>query len=228
MGIQLNQVVPWGRCLAEYVSMFALDEADDLKKTMLDCGGGPASFTAEANALGYSVIACDPIYAFSAEDIAPRIEAARDLIMPQVRQKADAYVWRSIRDPDELERVRMAAMRQFLQDFSKEQQVGRYVEGSVLNLPFPDGHFDLALSSHFLLSYSEQLGLDFHQQAIAELCRVAQEVRIFPLLTVSGERSPWLDAISQQAAIPGRQTQVVPVDYEFQKGGNQMLKVTPI
>lgn len=227
MGIQLAQVVPWGRCLAEYVGMFALSEAD-LQKTILDCGGGPASFTAEANALGYSATACDPVYGFSAEDIASRINAARDLIMPQVRQKADAYIWQSIRDPDELERVRMTAMRQFLQDFSDGKQAGRYVEGSVLDLPFPDGHFDLALSSHFLLSYSEQLGQAFHQQAVAELCRVAQEVRLFPLLTISGERSPWVDAISSQVAPLNRQTQIVTVDYEFQKGGHQMLKITPI
>ena len=89
MGIQLDQVVPWGRCLAEYVSMFALNETD-LQKPILDCGGGLASFTAEAHAQGAPVVACDPIYAFSAADIAPRIEAARKQIMPQVRQRLGA------------------------------------------------------------------------------------------------------------------------------------------
>jgi len=224
MGIQLNQVVLWGRCLAEYQSMFALSEAD-LQSHILDCGGGPASFTAEANALGHRVTACDPIYAFNAADIAPRIDAARDLIMPQVRQKVEAYVWQSIETPEQLETVRMAAMKQFLTDFSTGKLARRYVEGSVLELPFADEQFDLALSSHFLLSYSEQLGLAFHQQAIAELCRVAKEIRIFPLLTITGEQSPWVGPIRAQVTALGRKAQVIPVLYEFQKGGNQMLKI---
>ncbi|MEM6350224.1 MAG: methyltransferase domain-containing protein [Cyanobacteria bacterium P01_D01_bin.14] len=225
MGIQLDQVVLWGRCLEEYQRMFALSEAD-LQKSLLDGGGGPASFTAEATLQGCSVIACDPVYAFSAAAIAPRIEAACDLIMPQVRQNADAYVWQSIADPNALETVRMAAMRQFLTDLPAGKAAGRYVEGSVLDLPFPDGQFDLALSSHFLLSYSTKLGLDFHLEAVRELCRVARAVRIFLLLTVSGERSPWVDAIATHIAQLGRKSTIVTVDYEFQKGGNQMLKIT--
>ncbi|MEO1593592.1 MAG: methyltransferase domain-containing protein [Cyanobacteria bacterium J06632_22] len=225
MGITLEQVVPWGRCLAEYISMFALSQAD-LQKRILDCGGGPASFTAEANALGYSVTACDPIYAFSAAAIAPRIDAARDLIMPQVRDKAEAYIWQSIADPDGLETVRMDAMQRFLADLPTGKLAGRYIEGTVLDLPFADDQFDLALSSHFLLAYSKQLGRDFHLQAMAELCRVAREVRIFPLLTVSGETSPWLDEIMTQLAAFGRQAVVATVEYEFQRGGNQMLKIT--
>ena len=68
----LIDVAPWGRSFDEYVRIFELT-ADDLGGRILDCGGGPASFTAEATERGYSVVACDPIYKFSAADIEGRV-----------------------------------------------------------------------------------------------------------------------------------------------------------
>ena len=73
----------------------------------------------------------------------------------------------------------------------------RVVAGDARALPFADGEFDLALSSHLLFLYSAQLGKDFHLQSMFELCRVAREVRVFPLLalngglTLSNTRSIW-------------------------------------
>ena len=49
--MKLEQVVPWGRSLAEYRAMFALSEAD-LQRRILGCGDGPASFNAEMTAAG--------------------------------------------------------------------------------------------------------------------------------------------------------------------------------
>jgi hypothetical protein len=58
-----------------------------------------------------------------------------------------------------------------------------------------------------------------------ELRRVAKEVRIFPLLKVSGEPSPWLNSIIQQLQQQNYHAEIQTVSYEFQKGGNQMLRV---
>lgn len=225
MGIQLKTVVPWGRCLAEYIKMFNLTEADKAK-TILDCGSGPASFTVEMTAQGYQVTACDPIYQFGKAEIKQRIQETYDDILTQVAQHQDSYVWQDIRSPEHLGEVRMQAMQQFLSDFEVGLQAGRYQSESLPTLPFSDQQFDLALSSHFLLLYSTQLGLPFHQAAIQELCRVAREVRIFPLVTVSGERSPWLTDICELLASKGHQTTIETVTYQFQKGGNQMLRIT--
>ena len=51
-------------------------------------------------------------------------------------------------------------------------------------LPFADRSFDLALSSHFLFLYTEQFDESFHRSSIVEMCRVADEVRVFPLLAL--------------------------------------------
>jgi hypothetical protein len=50
-------------------------------------------------------------------------------------------------------------------------------------------------------------------------------VRIFPLLQLDGEPSTYLDAVLQNLSSKGIQAQVQTVDYEFQKGGNQMLRI---
>jgi hypothetical protein len=50
MAMQLDQVVPFGRSLDEYCQMFALSE-DDLARTIIGVGDGPASFNAEMQAL---------------------------------------------------------------------------------------------------------------------------------------------------------------------------------
>ena len=76
----------------------------------------------------------------------------------------------------------MAAMRRFLEDFPAGLEKGRYHPDALPLLGFEDSQFDLALSSHFLFTYSEQLSADFHVAAIKEMCRVADETRVFPLL----------------------------------------------
>ncbi len=62
MAVLLDQIVPWGRSRNEYDLMFSLAEGD-LSAGVLDCGGGPASFTAELAASGIRAISVDPIYA---------------------------------------------------------------------------------------------------------------------------------------------------------------------
>src|SRR5688572_9915115 len=142
----LEQVVPWGRSFDEYCRMFALDD-DDLGLRILGCGDGPASFNAEATRRGATVISCDPIYRCEAVQIRQRIAATYDQIIEQTRRNVDAFVWDPIASVDELGRVRMTAMEEFLDDFSRGRAEGRYVEAELPALPFDDSSFDLALCS---------------------------------------------------------------------------------
>jgi hypothetical protein len=179
--MRLSEVIPWGRSFEEYRRMFALTEGD-LAGAILGCGDGPASFNAEATGLGFGVVSCDPIYAFSAGEIERRVEECYDTVVSQVKQKPDDFVWGHFRDPDHLGARRLNAMRRFLADFEKGKKEGRYVSASLPRLPFQDGQFSLALVSHFLCLYSQQLDLAFHIAAFEDLLRVAGKVRVFPLL----------------------------------------------
>ena len=123
--------------------------------------------------------------------------------------------------------VRHGAMR-FLGDYESGRRDGRYVTASLPTLPFATGQFDLALCSHFLLLYSEQFSEAFHVESVRELCRVAREIRVFPLLTLAQEPSPHLAAIERVATELGRRMTLERVPYELQPGGNQLLRIAPI
>lgn len=224
MGLQLNTVIPWGRNFNEYMRMFDLTSVD-LKQSILDCAGGPASFNIELIKQGYSIISCDPIYQFSADEIYRRIQETYTTVIDGVKANYQDYVWDSISSPEQLGEMRMAAMKQFLADFPRGKPQGRYLSAELPQLPFNSHQFDLALCSHFLFTYSDHFLEDFHLNAILELCRVAQQVRIFPLLKVSGEPSPFLQSIIQELETRGYRTMIKTVNYEFQKNGNQMLKI---
>ena len=204
--------------------MFALNR-EDLTHTILGCGDGPASFNAEATRRGSTVISCDPIYRWDAADIREQIAVTRDEILDQTRRNASEFVWDSIRSVDELGRVRMAAMDAFLDDYTHGKVQGRYIEGELPRLPLSDRSFDLALCSHLLFLYSDQLGEAFHHQSLRELCRLASEVRIFPLIALGGRRSPFIDSTMADLRNAGHEVSIEHVPYEFQRGANQMMRI---
>jgi hypothetical protein len=220
----LEHVVPWGRSFDEYQRMFALTD-DELELRIVGCGDGPASFNAEATRRGSSVISCDPVYRYDVEQLRERIAVTYDEILEQARRNANEFVWTTIRSVEELGQLRMAAMNQFLDDYPAGRAVGRYVDAELPALPFADGSFDLALCSHFLFLYSAQLGEDFHRLAIGEMCRVATEVRIFPLLALGATPSPFVERMTDGFRGRGFDVSIDVVPYEFQRGGNQMMRI---
>jgi hypothetical protein len=223
-GITINDAYPWGRSFDEYRRMFVLTESD-LAGRIIGCADGPAAFNAEMRRQGRRVVSCDPLYAFSAGEIRGRILAAAPQLVAKAREAAERFVWSRITSPEELGRLRMAAMEEFLADYNAGRAEGRYLDRSLPELGFPDDSFDLALCSHFLLLYGEQLSAEFHLAAVREMCRVAPEARLFPLLDLRGERSRRLDTLIRRLNAHGLAAKVERVDYEFQRGGNEMLRV---
>lgn len=224
MPFHLTDVVPWGRTFDEYCAMFALTPAD-LGGRLLGCGDGPAAFNATATAGGASVVSADPLYQFTPGQIRYRIDATATTVVEQARLNAHEFVWTTIHSVEALIELRMSAMSAFLSDFEAGRSGGRYVCASLPELPFARDRFDLALCSHFLFLYSAQHDSDFHVRAIAELGRVAREVRIFPLLELGARPSRHLDAVAAALPACGLRAARRRVPYEFQRGGNEMLTV---
>ncbi len=146
-------------------------------------------------------------------------------MIEQTRKNQSEFVWEAIPSVEELGRVRMAAMHAFLADYPAGLAEGRYVAGELPSLPFANGHFHLALCSHLLFLYSQQLDEAFHHASLLELCRVAQEVRVFPLLTFGGAVSPHLKGTLALLRAAGKQVSMERVNYEFQRGANEMLRI---
>ena len=224
MSVTLDRVIPWGRSLQEYTRMFKLSD-EELNLRILGVGDGPASFNSEMNALGHTVLSVDPIYSFSRAQIEGRVKENYHSLISQVQQNSDNFVWDLFSDPTHCGRFRLETMRKFLEDFEVGKVQGRYLPESLPTLNFTDGQFDLALCSHLLFLYSAQLSFDFHRDSIQELCRVSQEVRIFPLLTLNCEKSPYVAPIQSHFSEAGFTVDICRVPYEFQKGGDEMMRI---
>jgi ubiquinone/menaquinone biosynthesis C-methylase UbiE len=138
----------------------------------------------------------------------------------------ERFIWREIQSPEHLGKLRMAAMEQFLEDYPNGLREGRYRVAELPVLPFRDAEFDLALCSHFLFTYSDLFPLEFHVQSVREMCRVANEARIFPLLpNFANDHSPHVAPLMSELSAQGYRCEIVRVPYEFLKGGNEMLRV---
>jgi len=224
MAFDLKQIVPWGRSFREYTAMFGLTE-NDLRKNIVSCGDGPAGFNAEMRKQGHRVISCDPLYKYSAEEIKAQIDKTYDKVLSQLKANKKDFVWKTFKTPAETGRARMHAMQSFLADYGRGKREGRYIAESLPKLSFTDSEFDLALSSHFLFLYTAKLSLRFHLKAVTEMCRIAKEVRIFPLLDLGGKESSYLKPIITKLKKQGFEADIRKVDYEFQRGGNKMLRI---
>jgi hypothetical protein len=232
MVMKLDKVVPFGRSLDEYLKMFNLS-SEDLQQRILGVGDGPASFNAEGTAKRYNITSIDPIYQFDGAEIEQRFDAVVDNIIDQIIATPNDWVWSYHQNPQELKASRIKTLEIFLQDYQQGKQAGRYIAQELPKLDFADQTYDLALCSHFLFLYSAQcdpkgkrmLNRDFHVAAIQEMLRVSSEVRIFPLLTLMLETSPYLDFVIDKFSNLGYFVAIEKVPYELQPGGNQMLVI---
>lgn len=224
--MKLETVVPWGRNLQEYKKMFQLSSAD-LQSKILGCGDGPSSFNEEVTKLNGNITSIDPIYQFTKDEIQQRIDETSSVVSKQLRENKNDFVWKNIKNVDELVDIRLRAMSDFIKDYEDGKKEKRYIHNELPKLVFENDSFDLVLSSHFLFLYSEHFDLQFHIDSILEMCRVSKkEVRIFPLLDLKNSRSKHLEPILKILKDKGFETKIIKTDYEFQKGADEMLCIS--
>ena len=221
MTFKLDSVVPWGRNMEEYQLMFHLS-TNDLSKRIASFGDGPACFNHDMTKNNRKVTSFDLIYQFSKEDIENRIAETRITVMQQMRKNIDNYVWKKIRNLDELENIRMSAMRIFLSDYEKGKAEKRYIFHQFPNkLPYNADYFDIGLSSHFLLMYTA-LGYDFHIATMSEMLRTCKEIRIFPIVDLDGNKTDLAARVINYFQ-KDHKIEIIKTNYEFQKGDNKLL-----
>jgi len=224
--MKLENVVPWGRSFTEYKKIFQLSYEELQSKKILGCGDGPSSFNAKGSKLGFDITSIDPIYQFSKDEIKKRVEQTSTIIIEEIINNRDDFVWDYISSPDELIDIRLRAMNDFLNDYESGKREKRYIYQLLPKLNFLDNSFDLVLSSHFLFLYSEQFDLKFHIDSIIKMCKIAKdELRVFPLLDLKNKRSKHLDPILEILDTKNYDVKIIKTDYEFQKGANEMLSI---
>lgn len=209
------------RTADEYLAMFGLDMPALAGRDVLDCPGGAAAFVAAAARAGVQATAVDPVYAGDREELIAHARAEADRGNAYVRTNAHLFVWDHFRDPGDHDRRRREAVERFATDLRSAPH--RYVAAGLPSLPFADHHFDLALCSHLLFTYDDRLDLTFHVSAIGELLRVANDVRIFPTLSMRFERSELVEPIIATFTAAGVEVETRRSSYQFQRGGDEVL-----
>jgi SAM-dependent methyltransferase len=218
-------VLVTSRSYAEYVAMFDLDEASLAGARVLDCSAGAADFTAEARARHADAVAVDPAYALARDVLAETARASLDSGNAIAAQHADRFTWTWYGDRAARDRMRRQALARFVVDVTTNSS--RYVAGALPALPFRDASFDLAVCSHLIFTWADQLGQAWHHAALLELVRVAREVRVFPTIVQgAGTPVPFWDALVRELTAGGCHADLRRVPYEFQVGGDHMLVLT--
>jgi hypothetical protein len=145
--------------------------------------------------------------------------------LAQTIQNQHLFRWDSFPNPEAMGQARMQAMQTFLADYEAGKAAGRYIEASLPSIPAPDDAFDLALCSHYLFLYSDQVDEATHLASLLELCRLAPDVRIFPLHDLANQPSRHLAPIIATLEGRGYAVEKRSVRYHFRTDDHWMLQI---
>ena len=222
----LGEIIVSSRPYDEYRAMFGLTDREILAGPVLDCPGGAGPFGAAVRALGGDAVSADPAYAVPRGELLAQARAGLERGIRYLEENRDSYVWTFFSSVDDLRRRREAALDHFADDFTGPG--ARYAAAALPRLPLPDGAVRLALSGYLLFAYPDHLDEADHERALRELLRVArEEVRVFPLIDTAYVRHPAVDALRRRLGADGVESEVRRVEYEFQRGGDEVLILRP-
>ncbi len=203
--------------------MFSLAD-DELRAAgpILDCPAGASSFGAEVRALGGAVVSADPAYARGVGQV---LAGVRDNLRnaPEILARPSLAIdWSFLGSPEAYVRACSAAADRFRADWHSGG--GHYVAASLPRLPFGDGSFGLALSSHLLFIYHQHLSFGDHLAGLLELARVTRgEVRVHPIMDAAGTAYPRLDELRAALAKHGVATEIRRTAGSWIAGGDRAL-----
>ncbi len=220
----MRNLVLWGHSLQDYREMFDLTD-ENLQGAIVDCGSGPTSFNAEMEQAGHQVVSVDELFGLESEMIARQAHHEFDEMQQYVSQNQALFNWDKVGSLHQLVEGRQEGINTFLHDITQGKADERYVGGALTHLPYEDFSFDLALCSHYLFANIPGQDLDYHVAVIKELCRVAKEVRFFPLADRENKISDFLGPVLLALQNENYGTEVRHVPYRLQKEGNALLRV---
>lgn len=224
-GLVLDKVVLLGRTFEEYRRYFALDPAALAGKAILDVASGVSSFCAEANERGLNVTAFDRIYDLPAEAIQARCEPDLDHVLKSI-DGLKTYRWEFYQSPERLRGLREKAYKAFLADY-RLHRGRRYIGGSLPELPFTTGQFDLTLVSYLLFVYEDQLDYEFHKLSVLDIMRATRgEARFYPLVSFEAKRCRYVEQLRADPELGHLSFEEVTTDFEFLVGSNNFLRVS--
>jgi hypothetical protein len=220
----LIPIVPgWIYSLADYRQMFDLSDQDCQHK-ILNIPGGLSSFNAEMYARGHAIVGSDLFWNFSAVEVTKQVEALFEKNKMYLHQHMNRLRDPSLEFFEQIIQSWKKSKDLFLQDYEKGKAQGRYCKMQWPKLAFADHQFDLVLCSDLLFNAEARAGMT-SQDFLSELCRVALEVRVFPLLDEKDKISQELGPLLQLLQAKNFGVEIRGVPYEEQQGSNAMLRI---
>jgi hypothetical protein len=79
-----------------------------------------------------------------------------------MRSAHDRFNWQFYGSPERVLQYRVEALTLAMTDLGATHAHAKFISGGLPDLPFASNSFELALGSHLLFLYSEDLSLNFH------------------------------------------------------------------
>ena len=211
----------WVYSMADYCQMFDLTE-EDLKLAILDYPAGISSFNAEMNDRGHKVLSGDQHYKMPLDEMKTFSQQVFEVNKRHLKEHGE--ILRGDQNIESILADWQQRQERFLQDYEQGKKEHRYQCMTLPRLPFDKQVFDIALCSDHL--FHNYVAEEKNQSAIIEeLCRVAKEVRIFPLQDEKGKIGENLGHLMLATQQKGCGIEVREVPYHEMKGGNAMLRI---
>lgn len=213
-----------GRSWLEYLKMFDLNLKQLKNSKILDCAAGASSFTSYMYKKGFDIIAADLKYDKPPEFLGNLCRQHLQLLVDSLEPLENHFEWYFFKNLSELKEHRLKSCQEFYRDY-QQGRGKRYLKADLLDLPFKDNSFDLVLCAHLLFIYDHRLSENFHLKAVQEMMRITKkELRLYPLVKHKAEKSPLVEKVINSLPLHFK-ARIVPVDYQFRKGGNEMLQI---
>jgi hypothetical protein len=204
----------WIYNLDDYQGIFGLN-AQELQKRIIDFPGRISSVNAELYAKGYYMVSADPSYQLSPEEMRAHayqiLQTGIQNLDPNQDHSSLIAKWR-------------VSVETFLSDYTLGKKEGRY---KVLNHP-PfhqlEHSFELLLCTDYLFNSAQSLTLSV-QNIMDELCKLANEIRIFPLPNLQSVVAAELGPIMLSLQNRNFGVEVRGVEYPERKDANAVLRV---
>lgn len=203
----------------DIINMFSLTGDELAAMRIFHCYAGGSVFAAQMQQQPHPVIACDPLYTKPVSEIKAKLEQTQQALLTHpekyaiTREQAEIFV-----------RSHQAKMQLLLADLPKGIQEKRYTGDHFPTLTYEKEAFDLALIAHYLFT-DDKLDTAFQITALQELMRIANEVRVFPLITRSGALAMGVGEVVAALQNLGFGVEIRSVPFMLQKQGNAMLRV---
>lgn len=222
MEIETVSAPNWIYDFSDYQQMYDLTQTD-FSKTILDFFPGISSFNAEASARGLKVISVDPVYYLSEAAMASHARTVLHHTVSQLEADPTRLQNHSADVRQKIESLWEKTENTFLKDYAAGKSEQRYQVIQFPTFPYAMGQFQLALCTDYVFHHA--LSREKVHGILKELARVAEEVRIFPLLDSNGKMPAELGPLMLYFQQKNYGIEVREVPYHTLKGGNAMLRI---